>query len=330
MTTSVRMVGFLGVYEEFFKAEILTAFRASFPDIEVDYVGIENSAQILQRLQDDQAGPQADVVLMDMVFAKKGTDLGLFEPLSAPKLPAMADLAPSARIEGLAAVPFTFDTLSLIYDKRVVRSAPTSWSAFAEPSYSGTVAISDPPGMTGLCMTVIYDRIAGGADAATFPAGIETLAKIAPGIKSFEQIDYWPLVASGEISMSPAWNARAQKMVHENPAGHVGVAMPVEGTVRQVSTISLLAAAPQREAALVFMNFLIGARAQSIMTEGMFYAPVNAKVKPSDRASKKIAGEEMSALTRDLNMIALAAAIPWVTEQWNHKVFPAASPGARR
>ena len=305
----------LGI-RELFVENIIRPFEAANPDVRVEYLALENSAQLLEALAGGQGNPLHDLIMLDLAFAKRATDEHLLEHFNPAAVPAMADLVPEARIDGVAAVPVTSDLMALLYNNSLIRRPPTSWNDFADPAYAGRVAVADPPGLTVLGLTVIYDRIAGGQGGPAFDAGIDRIAAFASGIKSFEHIDFAPMVASGELAMTVGWSARTRQLLARSRDTTLEVVVPQEGTMRQVNTVGLVAGTKRKAEALRLINYMIDERAQTAAAEKMFYASVNARVASAQAAN---GGTTTAASDIGIDMLALAAHLQSITQGWQEK-----------
>ncbi len=320
--TTVTFAGYSGIFQDYFVEHVVAPFEAANPDIKIDYFAMVNSSQLVGQLVAQAADPTIDVVFMDLVFSKSATDQNLFEKLTPDLVPSIADLNPNYAIDGIAGVPVTRDTLALVYNPKLVNPAPTSWTAFADAAWAGKVAVSGPPGMFGVGLTIIYDRMEGGDSLTDLSKGIDYLVGFAPNVQSFEAKDFAPQVQSGELAMSQGWNARSQ-ITASTTDGAIGVVTPAEGTVLQVNTINLVQNAKHRDAALKFIDYLLSKPAQEAIANNLFYTPVNAKVELPAETVAKLGGADLASKVLDVDLIALAPVIPEITQAWQRQVIPA-------
>src|SRR5437868_15369499 len=102
--------------------------------------------------------------MMDISIAKAGSDEGLFDPIDETVTPHVKNLYPQALMPGANLAGMTFDSLVLVYDKTVVKPAPTSWRALWDPQVDHKVALHGVPDILGIALTVVLDKMAGGTD----------------------------------------------------------------------------------------------------------------------------------------------------------------------
>jgi putative spermidine/putrescine transport system substrate-binding protein len=78
----------------------------------------------------------------------------------------------------------------------------------------------------------------------------------------------------------------------------MGVVIPREGTVPQMDTINLVAGSKNRDAALLFIDYALGAEAQAALVKILHFAPVNphATVSPEDAAMTAATPEQRAAM----------------------------------
>ena len=129
---------------------------------------INSNEEIITRLQAGGAG-QVDFITIYYGHIPILVAADLIEPIEESKVPGIADIFPeflnveTIRKDGkLYAVPFTWGTLSMVYDPAAT-SKPTSWKDALKDDVKGKVAMVDD--MTGLLAT--WSPIVTGAKVAT-------------------------------------------------------------------------------------------------------------------------------------------------------------------
>ena len=132
--TSITFAGYTGLFQDLYTKAVIEPFMKANPDIKVTYYAPGNSAAILGALRAQKSAPQIDVAMMDISIAKAGSDEGLFDPIDEKVTPHVKDLYPQALMPGANLAGMTFDSLDLVYDKTVVKPAPTSWRALWDPA----------------------------------------------------------------------------------------------------------------------------------------------------------------------------------------------------
>lgn len=322
--TNLTLVAYPVLFQENYTKAVIEPFLKDNPDIKITYFAQPTAAQMLGTLRAQKAAPQADVVIMDLSVSKAGSDEGLFVTLDEKDVPNMKDLAPGARVPGLAGAGVTFDNLVLMYNTELVKEAPTSWMALADPAFKGKEAIPAMPDIIGLGLTVVLDRAMGGTDYLNnVDKGIEALMKIAPNVQTWDpKPEVYVPVVNGQAALGVGWNARTQ-LNNKISNGRIKAVLPKEGSLFQANAISLVAGSKNQDAAKKFINYALSPEAQARFTEAMFYAPTNTKAKAmvSEEAIQRTALANMDRM-QPMDWVAMAAKRDAINEMWRRKVIP--------
>lgn len=281
-----------GSFEENYVKAVIEPFMAANPDVNVTFFGVQNAATALGQMRAQKDDPGADVVIFDLSVAKIAEAEGLVETLDLDKIAAYGDLHDIGKDLGGAALPLTYDTLSLIYNPEAFPEAPTSWSALWDPAHKGRVIVPAQGGgdIQAILLTIIANRIAGEADyKATIQPGVDLLAeKMAPLIQTWEpKPDAYTLVADGTADEAIGYNARAQ-FYFDQTGGRVISMAPSEGTAAQINVISAIKGGGEEEATLRFINYALSPEAQAAFSRAMFYAPTNSKTELDEATTARI------------------------------------------
>lgn len=322
LADTITLAAYSGIFQDHYVKAVVEPFMKAHPDIKVEFFGMPNSAQMLGTLRAQKAAPQVDVVIMDVSVSKAGTDEGLLDTIDASVSKNVADLYPTARIEGVAGVAVTFDNLVLLYDKERIKTSPTSWTALWDKQYQGQVAIPAVPDIQGTTLTIITDKMEGGTDyRKSVEAGIRKLGELAPNVQTWDpKPDVYQPISSGQAMLGIGWNARAQ-VYSSLPSSRLGVVLPKEGSGFQINTINLVKNAAHSTSARLFVDWALKPEVQAAFTEEMFYAPTNAKAKVSDAALARTAAGAMDKMIA-IDWLAVARVRDAITEQWRRRIIP--------
>lgn len=322
--TTVTLAGYGGVFRDNYQKSVIDPFQTANPDIAVEYYQMNNSAQNLGTLRGQQAAPQIDLSILDVTVAKIGTDEQIFAPVTASDVPAIADLYPQAVVKGVAGPGVTFDSVEIIYSPERIAKAPVSWAGLADPAYARQVAFAGVPGLEAIAMLFLMSGQKGGITdyKAAVDAGFTAMQKIAPNVLSWDpRPDAAGFVLSGAAGIGVTWNARGQSYLDQS-GGKLKIADATEGTALQLNTINLVKGAPNREAALKFMQYALGAEAQKTFTEAMFYAPVNAKADISPAAlARTVAAPERMSRVLNVDWITVAGIREGIIQDWRRRIL---------
>lgn len=319
--TTITIAGYGELFGKMYDEAVIAPFMAAHPDIKVEYYPSSSSAQILGTLRAQKASPEVDVAIMDMGVAKAGTDEGLFVPVDASVSPHVAELYPQARVAGIAGVGLTFDNLVLLYDKEKVSPAPTSWRAYWDPAMTRRISLSAPPEILGLSLTVIVEKMDGGADfKASTARAIADLGKLAPNVLTWDpKPDAYAPITSHQALLGLGWNARAQ-YYSALPGTNIAAVLPAEGSVLQINAINLVKGAKHEQAARAFVDYALSPVAQAAFSKAMFYAPTNSKaVLPAEISARTVAGSMDKVI--EMNPLDLAAVRERMMMEWRRNVI---------
>ena len=289
----ITLMAYSGVFKDNYMKAVVEPFMQAYPDIKVNYLEGQNSAQMLAQLRSQKNDPQVDVVIMDVSIAKAGNDEDLFEPLDPDIVTNLADLYDQAKTPDNYGPAVTFDHLVLIYNTDLVDPAPTSWSELWNQEYQDKIIVPAPPDIQGLALTIITNDMEGADYTDTIDPAIAKLKELAPLVQTYDpQPDSYTLVTSGQAALAVGWNARAQLYADQSD-GKLGVVLPQEGSIFQTNTINLVKGSKNNRAAQIFINYALSPEAQASFTETMFYAPVNAKTEVSEEALQRTAAAQV-------------------------------------
>jgi len=184
---SLTFAGFGGLFQEIYEPAILDPFtQQSRGDISVFYQAAPSSAQSLATLRRQRERPEIDVVLLDLPNARIATEEGLVEPLAPGPMPVLAELAPSAKLPGIAGPALFTEPLVILFDAATMRPPPSwksLWSGFDERS----IAIPAPPESVGIAFTIVAGRIfSSGNEQQVAEDGITAINELSPHILTWD------------------------------------------------------------------------------------------------------------------------------------------------
>lgn len=314
----VTIAGITGWFQVPFDSIVLAAFRQAHRDIEVSYLPVGDAFQTLAFLRRQRASPPADVVLLEAGVAATATAEGLLTPLTVETMPVLKDLIPQAIIANCAGPGLLMDSLALGYGPNSITQVPRYWRNLWDPAFGSRIALQVPPDPLGLATTALAGRLFGGADMLHgLELGIIALEQLAPRVVLWDpEPDIYKAVARGEAGIGPGWNAPARAQAALTP-GQFAVTLPNEGSPTMVRTVNLVKNCHQPEAARTLIAWLLGPEAQRLLTEGMFFAPVNTKA-DMPRASLERVGAtpEMVARRMPMDWVVIDGIRDQISEAW--------------
>ncbi|MDQ3458811.1 MAG: ABC transporter substrate-binding protein [Deinococcota bacterium] len=231
---------------------------------ELEFIRV-SSQDALARIRAEAANP-----VFDVWFGGTGDPhlIAAREGLTEFYRPSVwEDLLPSLR-EAVADeyIPLYAGALGFVVNEQVVEeqglTVPTSWRDLADPQYRGLIAMPDPNSSgTGYTIIATLVQIFGEDEA------FELLADIHQNIAQYTSSGSAPgqLAGRGEVAVAIQFMHDGVKFAQQGFP--LLVLAPEEGTGYEIGGISLLAGAPNREAAIAFIEWALTPEAQAIAAE---------------------------------------------------------------
>jgi spermidine/putrescine transport system substrate-binding protein len=206
-----------------------------------------------------------DVVVINSSYTGAAIDEGLVEPIDTARLknyeslfPALRDAADFHRDGNTYGVAWVWGATSVSYDTNNVTPAPTSVQVFWDPARAGRVCWHDSPEDS-----VRMAAIATGQDPENITntnAVRDKLRALKGQIKTFwaSEDEWLKLVAGGQCDVSLIWTDSTEKAkeLHGQP---ITFFIPEEGALGWRDGLSIPTGAPNKDAALAFIDFMTSA-----------------------------------------------------------------------
>jgi spermidine/putrescine-binding protein len=259
---------------------------------------INTNEEIITKLQAGGAG-QTDLITIYYGHIPILIGADLIEPIDEAMAPGIAEIFPEflnvdvLRKDGrLYAVPFTWGTLSMIYDPAAT-AKPVSWKDCLKDEYKGKVALVDDA--TGLIAT--WGPIVTGTKTPTritmdeLKKTVDFLIEIKKNHARTFSTSYGEAVdlfARGEVVISAiGWDAMVGFAAAKNKV--LDYVIPEEGAMVFMDTIAIPKGAPHRELAYKALNQCISAAGQKQIADALTQAIVSKAAIPMvDDKNKQI------------------------------------------
>lgn len=317
-----------GGFQENYIKVVIEPFEKVHPDIKVNYYGVQNAAFALGVMRAQKSAPQVDAVIFDLSVAKLAKEEGLITEASAASIPNSQQLGNVGRELGNYALPITYDTYALIYNKAKFATPPDTWNSLWDADFKGKVVIPAQGGgdIQAIALTLITNHMAGQDDyKISVKPGVKRLVELAPSVQTWEpKPDQYTLVANGTAQLGVGWNARSQFYI-DLTEGRVATTLPKEGSVMQVNVISPLAGTNKLKDTEVFINYALSAEAQQRFAELMYYAPTNQQSQLSDSLRARIPLLDVAHPPKILpvDWVKVASSREDLLRPWRREIIPA-------
>jgi len=221
------------------------------------------------KIQAQRMLPQGniDIACVTGGVAQRLADLGALEPLNAATVPNLAHALPNLLTP--TAAPQFYSPQVLIYSSERVKEPPTSFADLLEPAYKNKVGLTDGNFPFNMMAAALY---ASGniTDVAGAKEAMIRLNK--NGLKLYPSVDATaPPFKSGEIDAGIMFLARV--ISWQDSGIPVKAAFPKEGAALYVSSLVVPKNAPNKQAALKYINAMLEPSAQQGFAAKLGYIP---------------------------------------------------------
>src|SRR5882762_5831739 len=245
-----------------------------------------SSDELVAKLRGGSAS-NYDVISPSSDVAASIARTGLAAPLDVSKLPSYSQLSarlrdsPLVKTDGKTyGVPFVWGPNPLLYDTTAFVKAPDSWSILWDPKYRGKISLWDELSSVYLAAQVLgYDKpdpnqIYNLSDTQ-LEAVKKKLIELKPNIRK-----YWStggeltnLFQNHEVIAAMGWPLMTNQLRKVNFP--IGENIPKENTTGWIDHLMITAASPRKELAQEFLEYMVEAQTQKLVTDVTHYTPAN-------------------------------------------------------
>ncbi len=259
-------------------------FAAEYPDIEVDFAFLTESAEVYSRLQ---TGFEADLVHPCSNLWGLLVEEGLMQPIDTSRLENWSGVTPSLAAEGQFGgqqyfVPWDWGFESILVRTDLVDDVPTSWADVWDEQYAGHIAIND----SGEAAHVFTSLALGFDPWETTPEQEEEvrqkLLDLAPNVLAYwsGQTELDQMLASGDAWLGVgAWNASYIGLLNEGY--EVEYIVPDEGRTGFLCGLGIPASSTNVELAHEMIDAYLAVDSMAYLANEYGYGVSNAEAIPA-------------------------------------------------
>jgi spermidine/putrescine-binding protein len=248
------------------------------------YMG--SSDELVAKLRGGSAS-NYDVISPSSDVATSIVRAGLAVPIELSKIPSYNQLSARLRDSPLVkangktyGVPFVWGPNPLLYDTTAFAQAPDSWSILWEPKYKGKISLWDELSSVYMTAQVLgYDKPDPSQLYDLNDAQLEAVKKklidLKPNIRK-----YWStggeltnLFQNHEVIAAMGWPLMTNQLRKLNFP--IGETIPKESTTGWIDHLMITAASPRKELAQQFLEYMVEAPTQKLVTDVTHYTPAN-------------------------------------------------------
>jgi spermidine/putrescine-binding protein len=273
------------VWEGYADPSFIQAFEEqNHCKISASYMG--SSDELVAKLRGGSAG-NYDVISPSSDVASSIATAGLAAPLDLSQLPSYNQLStqmnslPLVRANGhVYGVPFMWGPDPIIYDTTAFPQPPNSWHVMWDPKYKGKVSVWDDVSTIYMAAQVLgYDK----PDPSQLynlsdeqlEAAKKKLLELKPNVRKMWATggELTNLFESHEVVIAMGWPLNTADL---KKAGFpVGETIPKENTTGWIDHLMITAGSDNKELAHKFLEYMIEAKTQKLVTDKTNYVPVN-------------------------------------------------------
>lgn len=270
--------------------------------ISASYMG--SSDELVAKLRGGSAS-NYDVISPSSDVAHSIAATGLAAPLDISKFPSYSQLAAKLRDLPLVksrdqvyGVPFMWGPNPLLYDTKVIAQQPDSWAVLWDPKYKEKISVWDDLSTVYMAAQVLgYDKPDPSQLYNLTDEQLEAVKKklieLKPNIRKIWSTggELTNLFQNHEIVLAMGWPLNTNDLRKLNFP--IGETIPKENTTGWIDHLMVTAASSHKELAYAFLEYMIEAKTQKLVTDRTHYTPANAG------ASQFLTPEEQKGLHLD-------------------------------
>jgi spermidine/putrescine-binding protein len=252
--------------------------------ISASYMG--SSDELVAKLRGGSAS-NYDVISPSSDVAASIARTGLAAPLDLSKIPSYSQLSsklrdlPLVKANGqVYGVPFMWGPNPLLYDTTAFAEPPDSWAIFWDPKYKGKISVWDDLSTVYMAAQILgYDK----PDPShlynltdeELAAAKKKLIELKPNIRKIWSTggELTNLFQNHEIVLAMGWPLNTNDL--RKASFPIGEIIPKENTTGWIDHLMITAASSHKELAHAFLEYMIEAKTQKLVTDRTHYTPAN-------------------------------------------------------
>ena len=273
------------VWEGYADASFVHAFEESYHcKVVASYMG--SSDELVAKLRGGSASnydvisPSSDVAA-SIASSGLAAPLDLSELLTYPQLSAKLRELPLVKYKGqVYGVPFMWGPNPLLYDTTAFAQPPDSWAIFWDPKYKGKISVWDDLSTVYMAAQILgYDK----PDPSQLynlsddqlAAVKKKLIELKPNIRKIWATggELTNLFQNHEVILAMGWPLNTNDLRKSNFP--IGETIPKENTTGWIDHLMITAASNNKQLAHAFLEYMIEAKTQKLVTDRTHYTPAN-------------------------------------------------------
>ena len=275
------VIGGAASHKAFMDPTVIPMFEKKY-DCKIIFEGTKSLVN-LEKMVSNKSKPYLSVVMMDDPVLLLAVKEDVLEKTTAAKVPNLAKLKPAAiHMDGMW-TNYQLPYAGIAYAPAKAKPAPASWAEVWDAKYKGKLIVPSLQNTEGLSVFFMAAHLETGKpmkDAQyQTDAAFKRLRALKPNLLTIytQMPQAFNLLEQGEAWMiAGALSSYASERKRQGAAVEMGA--PKEGVMAMPSGIARVKNGPQPELAWAFINEMLGAEYQKILTEVAAAVPTNTTV----------------------------------------------------
>lgn len=238
--------------------DVISEFEKKYPYIDVEYTTYATNEELYAKLKSGAAN--YDVIVPSDYMVSRMIEEDMLEKINFDNIPNFKNVMDNFKNLSYDptneySVPYTWGTVGIIYNKKLVDEKPTSWEALWDEKYTNMILMfNNSKDAFGIALKKLgYSQ--NSTDKKQLDEAAEELKRQKPVLQAYVMDEIFDKMSTGEAALAPYYAGDALTMISENP--DLGFVVPEEGTNRFVDAMVIPKGVRYKEEAEIFINFML-------------------------------------------------------------------------
>lgn len=260
---------------DYIDEELLTKFQKE-TGIEVSMDIFETNEMMYQKVKSGDAG--YDLIIPSDYMIEKMTKEDLLQKIDFSKIPNYKNI--DDKYKNLSydpkneySVPYFWGTLGIMYNKKMVTEPVTNWDILWNEKYKGKILMLDSVRDSMAVALSDLGYSINTTNEAELNKAKDLLIKQRPLVKAYVGDEVKELMVREEAALAVMYSGDYLTVKEQNP--NLEYCIPEEGTNKWFDAMVIPKAAPNKDAAEKFINFMLDSENSKQNAEAVTYATPN-------------------------------------------------------
>ena len=252
--------------------------------IKVNYTTFDSNENMYNKLK--SGGANYDIVIPSDYMIARLIEEGLVQKIDFSNIPNYSNIMD--KYKGLYfdpndeySVPYNVGMVGVIYNTKMVEGEPDSWALMWDEKYSGQILNFNNPRDAFAIAQWMLGIDLNTTDPDDWDKAFELLKEEKPLVQSYVMDEVFNKMESGEAAIAPYYAGDFLTMYDNNE--DLAFFYPKEGTNIFVDSICIPSSSQNKEAAELYINFLLREDVALENAEYLYYATPNKAVYENER-----------------------------------------------